>query len=142
MPRLIFRILDSLPLTGSGKVDRQALAALGEWQAAGTTDWSMRSDGERLVEGIWRALLRHDRFGPDDDFLAAGGDSLLAMHAITQLQRQHGIHIGLRHFLSAPTVAALGARVDDRIRENLRVDEIELARLLDEFEADAPQRPR
>jgi amino acid adenylation domain-containing protein len=132
------RILESIPLTASGKVDRQALAALTELlpERAATTEWSLRSRGERLVAGIWRALLQHDRFGPDDDFMMVGGDSLLAMHVVARVQQQHGIAVELRDFLSAPTIVALGSRVDDRDGENLRLDEIELARLLDEVEAD------
>jgi amino acid adenylation domain-containing protein len=131
-------ILESIPLTASGKVDRQALAALTEPVAARQTPtaWSARSAGEQLVAGIWQALLRHDRFGPDDEFLTVGGDSLLAMHVVAQVQQQGGIAVELREFLSAPTVAALGSRVDDRDSENLRLDEIELARLLDEVEAE------
>ena len=132
------RMLESIPLTASGKVDRQALGALTEPPVApeAGTMWSTRSPGEQRVAEIWGALLRHDRFGPDDGFLTVGGDSLLAMHVVTQVQQHLGIAVELRDFLSAPTVAALGSRVDNRDGESLRLDEIELTRLLDEVEAE------
>jgi hypothetical protein len=102
-----FVLLDTLPLTASGKVDRRALTALEEATPAheSPASWSARSAVELAVAGIWRELLGHDQFGAHDGFLEAGGDSLLAMRVLTRVRQQLGMEIALPDFLSEPTVA-------------------------------------
>jgi amino acid adenylation domain-containing protein len=116
-----FVLLDELPLTASGKVDRQALAALTDRRASNASppDWSDRSRREQEVAQIWRGVLGHDRFGPDDDFLLVGGDSLLAMRAINRLRQQFQIDIPLRDIFDSRTVATVAALIDrlDRNRQ-------------------------
>jgi acyl carrier protein len=131
-----FVLLDALPLTASGKVDRRALAALEEAapRHESPASWSAGSDVELIVAGIWRELLGHDQFGAHDGFLAAGGDSLLAMRVLTRVRQQFGVEIALPDFLSEPTVAALSVALERRRAENQRTSDAELARLLDEVE--------
>lgn len=132
-----FVLLDSLPLTASGKVDRRAINALEDATPAHvrSASWSACSDVEEAVAGIWRELLGHDQFGPRDGFLAAGGDSLLAMRVLTRVRQQLGAEIALPDFLSEPTVAALSCAVEHRRTDAQRASDAELARLLDEIES-------
>jgi acyl-CoA synthetase (AMP-forming)/AMP-acid ligase II/aryl carrier-like protein len=132
-----FVLLDSLPLTASGKVDRRAINALEDAAPARvpSASWSACSAVELTVAGIWRELLGHDQFGPHDGFLAAGGDSLLAMRVLTRVRQQLGVEITLPDFLSGPTVAALALAVERRRTDDQRASDAELARLLDEIES-------
>jgi acyl-coenzyme A synthetase/AMP-(fatty) acid ligase/acyl carrier protein len=131
-----FVLLDALPLTASGKVDRRALTAVEEAtpEHESAASWSTRSPVEQAVAGIWRELLGHDQFGAHDGFLAAGGDSLLAMRVLTRVRQQFGVEIALQDFLSEPTVAALSLAVERRRADEHRASDAELARLLDEVE--------
>jgi acyl-CoA synthetase (AMP-forming)/AMP-acid ligase II/acyl carrier protein len=131
-----FVVLDALPLAATGKVDRRAINALEDAaQVHGSpVSWSGRSVVEQTIAGIWQELLGHDRFGPDDAFLAAGGDSLLAMRVLTRMRQQLDVDLPLPDFLSAPTVAALAAAVERRRADHQRASDAELARILDEIE--------
>ncbi|MER6345050.1 non-ribosomal peptide synthetase/type I polyketide synthase [Streptomyces sp. NPDC001595] len=80
-------LLDALPLTGTGKVDRGALlTAAGEARAAGPLPCGPGDTEERLAR-IWCELLGVDHVGRDDDFFDLGGDSLLALHVFDRLAR-------------------------------------------------------
>jgi len=131
-----FVFLEALPLTASGKVDRRAINALEDATPApaSAVSWSNRSVVEHAVAGIWRELLGHDRFGADEGFLAAGGDSLLAMRVLTRVRQQLGVDVALPDFLRAPTVAALAEAVERQRADDQRASDAELARLLDEIE--------
>ena len=131
-----FVLLDALPLTANGKVDRRAINALEDAAPvrASSASWSSRSVVEQAIAGIWQELLGHDRFGADEAFLAAGGDSLLAMRVLTRVRQQLGVEVALPDFLRAPTVAALAATVERQRADHQRASDAELARLLDEIE--------
>jgi aryl carrier-like protein len=130
-----FVLLDALPLTASGKVDRRAINALEDAiPSHALASWSHRSVTEQAIAGIWQELLGHDRFGAGETFLAAGGDSLLAMRVLTRLRRQLGVDVALADFLRAPTVAALAETVDRQRADHQRANDAEVARLLDDIE--------
>ncbi len=103
----IFRTVEALPLSASGKVDRRALAGLAEVQARREADYvAPRDTVERRIAEIWCELLNVERVGALDDFFALGGHSLLATQATMKIRRLYG-DIPLRALLAAPTVAAL-----------------------------------
>jgi aryl carrier-like protein len=131
-----FVLLDALPLTASGKVDRRAIDALPDATPAEAprVSWSDRSVVERAIAGIWQELLGHDRFGADEGFLAAGGDSLLAMRVLTRVRQQLGVDVALPDFLRAPTVVALAGTIERQHADELRASDAELEQLLDEIE--------
>ena len=131
-----FVLLDALPLTASGKVDRRAINALEDATPASASpvSWSNRSSVEQTIAGMWRELLGHDRFGAEEGFLEAGGDSLLAMRVLTRVRQQLGVDVTLPEFLRAPTVAALAEAVERQRADEQRASDAELARLLDEIE--------
>ena len=131
-----FVLLDSLPLTANGKADRRAINALEDAAPvrASAASWSSRSGIEQAIAGIWQELLGHDRFGADETFLEAGGDSLLAMRVLTRVRQQLGVDIALPDFLRASTVAALAIIIERQRADHQRAGDAELARLLDEIE--------
>ncbi|MFE3541567.1 amino acid adenylation domain-containing protein [Nocardia sp. NPDC059177] len=101
-------VLDELPLTPVGKVDRAALPtpSLSSKSAATPTD-SM----EQLIAAVLAGLLGVDRVGADDDFFALGGNSLLANRLVARLGVATGKNIPARTVFDAPTVSRLAAAV-------------------------------
>ncbi|GAA2742173.1 amino acid adenylation domain-containing protein [Kitasatospora cinereorecta] len=74
--------------------------------------------GERLetVLGFVRELLEQPELGPDDDFMARGGSSLLAARLLWNVQTALGVEVSMRSFFDAPTAAHLAREVEDLLR--------------------------
>jgi amino acid adenylation domain-containing protein len=108
-----FVVLDALPLTSSGKVDRRALprpeaGAIEAGEAAGA-----RGPVEEVVAGVYAELLGRPPggVGARDGFFDLGGHSLLATQAIARIRAALGVDLPLRALFEAPRVADLAARV-------------------------------
>lgn len=104
-------VLDRLPLTRTGKLDRAALPAV---TAVDTPRRAPRDDRERALLGIWTGLLGVADLGVDDDFFANGGHSLLAATAAATVRRTLGVELSLRELFTHPTVAALAGLLAGR----------------------------
>ncbi|MFI5906734.1 amino acid adenylation domain-containing protein [Dactylosporangium sp. NPDC051541] len=102
-------VIERIPLTGNGKVDREALPAP---VAAGGGYVAPRTPGEDLVAQIWASVLGVERVGAHDDFFALGGHSLLAIAAVARLCAATGRDVPVRALFLAPTVAGLAAELD------------------------------
>ncbi len=81
-------VLDEMPLTPNGKVDRARLPVPD--QASGADRVGLRGRDEELVATVWREVLDCAEIGRDDDFFDLGGDSLLAGRVLTALRRATG----------------------------------------------------
>jgi acyl carrier protein len=106
-----FVLLDALPSTVNGKLDRAALPAPGRSEAAPGGD---RSPGEERMAAIWGRVLGIDarRLGGDDDFFAVGGHSLAATRVVAAVREEFGTETPLRAIFETPTLAALAAVVE------------------------------
>lgn len=108
-----FNLLESLPLTLNGKVDRPALAALPGGEAASVAVAAEpETDTEKALAALWAELLALERVGIDDDFFDLGGHSLLAIRAVARMRDSLGVSLSLRNLLESPTVRGLAAVVD------------------------------
>jgi amino acid adenylation domain-containing protein len=111
-------VIDALPLTPSGKVDRKALPApeggAGIVQAAYVAP---RTPSEEVLAGIWAQLLELERVGVNDNFFELGGHSLLAMRVTARLREAFGIELPLRVMFEAPTVAELSKSIEENLRQ-------------------------
>ena len=103
-------VLESFPLTASGKLDRKALPAP-TWGASGEGWIAPRTPAEEIVAGIWAELLRLERVGVNDDFFDLGGHSLLGSQAMARLREAFGVALPLRALFEAPTVAGIAERL-------------------------------
>ncbi len=105
-----FARLEALPLTGNGKLDRAALAALAvERRGSEGEHVAPRTAVEEVVAGVFAELLGVERVGLRDDFFALGGHSLLATQAVSRLQQVFRIKVPLRDFFGASTVESVAA---------------------------------
>jgi amino acid adenylation domain-containing protein len=106
-------VLEALPVTTSGKIDRFALPAPGETvcvpRESGREDDSTTL-GHVLTE--MRRLLASDAIGPADDFIAAGGDSLTAARLLDSLGNRYGLALPLDLMDRAANASALSAAID------------------------------
>jgi amino acid adenylation domain-containing protein/non-ribosomal peptide synthase protein (TIGR01720 family) len=100
-------VLDALPLTPSGKVDRLRLPAPAPAAAAGGYV-APRDEVERCLADAWAAVLRVARVGVHDNLFELGGDSVASIR-IAAAVRAHGVAVTPRDFFAHPTVAGLAA---------------------------------
>jgi hypothetical protein len=105
-----FVLLDKLPSTPNGKLDRGALSAMRvDETASGAGYVSPRTALEQIVAGIWAELLRLERVGLGENFFEIGGHSLLAVQVTTRLRELFHVEAPLGGFLANPTVEGLCA---------------------------------
>jgi amino acid adenylation domain-containing protein len=99
-------VLDALPLTAHGKLDRRALPAPAEDATAGAGYVAPSTEAERGIARIWQELLGRERMGVQDDFFAAGGDSLLATRVVLRTRELLGREVPLASLFDHRTLAA------------------------------------
>ncbi len=103
-----FVMIDALPLTSNGKLDRQALP---EPKFKGTTASEKRNRPRTVLEqdlaGIWRRLFERENIGHDDHFFDLGGHSLLAVRLVAEIERQTNRRLPISLLFQSPTIASL-----------------------------------
>src|SRR5437660_8427379 len=118
-----FVLMEEFPLTPNGKIDRHALPAVA---FEGTPSATPRSQGaapeadagrpftetEAPLAGIWTELLKVPHVGVEDDFFDLGGQSLVAIKAVSRIREVFGVDLPVRHFFEHPTVAGLAEVID------------------------------
>ncbi len=119
-----FEMVDELPRTPSGKVDRRALPAPKSLQAATVPPPALAASASLApaprpasssaagisLEGVlqlFRELLKHDAIEADDNFFQKGGTSILAMKAVALLKQRHGIDLAITQFFERSSATAL-----------------------------------
>ncbi|WP_156688117.1 non-ribosomal peptide synthetase [Mycobacterium sp. Marseille-P9652] len=103
-------VLDEIPITAHGKIDRAALPA--PEVGSGTQFREPRTATERRVAGLFGELLGRDRVGADDSFFELGGHSLLATKLVAAMRNAFGVDVGVREVFELSTVARIAAHID------------------------------
>ncbi|KYC42747.1 hypothetical protein WA1_15530, partial [Scytonema hofmannii PCC 7110] len=112
-------ILESLPLTPSGKVDRRALPTPdmgGELQEQYVAP---RTPIEEILVQIWIQVLKVERIGVRDRFFTLGGHSLLATQLVSRIRNTFKVELPLRSVFATPTVAELALLIQQLQQENV-----------------------
>ncbi|MFB1485371.1 amino acid adenylation domain-containing protein, partial [Corallococcus sp. RDP092CA] len=118
-----FVVLDALPMTPAGKVDRKALPAPTESceERREVEVVAPRTPTEELLVPVWTEVLGVERVGVRDNFFELGGHSLLATQVASRIRELFGVELPLRVLFEAPSVAELARRVDALVAEGLGV---------------------
>ncbi|AMU67375.1 non-ribosomal peptide synthetase [Mycobacteroides abscessus] len=100
-------VLDALPLTVNGKLDKRALPAP-EYRSVGTDYRAPSGPVEKILADIYAQVLGVDRVGVDESFFDLGGDSILSMQVVSRA-RAAGVHCRPRDIFVEQTVSAVAA---------------------------------
>ncbi|HEY0734321.1 MAG TPA: amino acid adenylation domain-containing protein, partial [Herpetosiphonaceae bacterium] len=108
-------LLDTLPLTANGKIDRRALPAP-DWSGEDLAVYvAPRNPVEEITVEIWAAVLKLERIGVHDDFFKLGGHSLLAGQVMARVRQTFQVELPIRSLFEARTVAAFAEVVTEAL---------------------------
>ncbi|MFN6442085.1 MAG: amino acid adenylation domain-containing protein, partial [Nostoc sp. DedSLP01] len=115
-------ILESLPLTSNGKIDRRALPAPELSSTLSDKYVAPRTPLEEILALIWQQVLKIEFVGRHDNFFTLGGHSLLATQLVSRVRSSLKVELPLRSLFAAPTIAELAPLI-----QQLQQQDIELA---------------
>ncbi|WP_331453444.1 amino acid adenylation domain-containing protein [Streptomyces sp. SS162] len=107
-----FCLLDAIPLTSNGKVDRKALPAPDWAGQSGAGHVPPSTPTETALAGIWAELLGLDDPGVHDNFFRVGGDSVGSVRMLSRAADVLGVRLPPRSVFDHPTIAGLAALLD------------------------------
>ncbi|NLE80463.1 MAG: non-ribosomal peptide synthase/polyketide synthase, partial [Rhodococcus sp.] len=107
-------VLDELPMTPAGKLDRNRLPEP-SFEAVATVYRAPGTPTESRLADLFTELLKVDRVGVDDSFFDLGGDSLVATRVVSRINAAFATEIGVLDLFEAPSVSQLAERVDAQL---------------------------
>jgi len=117
-----FTVVDAIPLTHNGKVDRRALADRDGMRLELSEEYHPpRNELELYLCELWEEMLSLPRVGIHDDFLALGGDSIQGF-LISAKANTKGLGLSSTQFFSTPTIAETAAAVEEQHRGRGDID--------------------
>lgn len=125
-------VLDQLPLTASGKVDRRALPAPEHGEFPGQRYVPPRTPTEETLARIWSEVLEVEQVGIHDNFFTLGGHSLLVTQVISRIREAFNVDISIQTFFQSPNVADLSIAVTEQRAQTKDADYIN--QILDHLE--------
>jgi arthrofactin-type cyclic lipopeptide synthetase C len=109
-------MLEALPLTANGKLDRRSLPRPDEQAYTRREYEAPQGQVEEVLAGIWREVLNVERVGRNDNFFELGGHSLLATRLMAQIRDLLGLELPLFEIFDASSLDELAARTGQLIR--------------------------
>ncbi|MBE4753752.1 amino acid adenylation domain-containing protein, partial [Corallococcus sp. ZKHCc1 1396] len=106
-----FVLLETLPLTSSGKVDRKALPTPDGALTASVEYVAPRNETEQKLAALWSEVLRVERVGVHDNFFELGGHSLLVTQVVSRIRASFGVELSLPTVFEASTLDALARAI-------------------------------
>ncbi|VVD77537.1 peptide synthetase [Pandoraea iniqua] len=129
-------VLDALPATNNGKIDRGALSRMPAQRTVTATEDEPLTETETQLRALWARLLDLEPFeiGRDDSFFNLGGHSLLVSRLMLAVKKEFGGNAPLARFMERPTVSALaslltsddlkkGERIPQRVFDDMALPE-------------------
>lgn len=116
-------VLQQLPLTSNGKVDRKALPAPAQTRPEDVGEYvAPRTELEVKLADLWRGLLGVAQVGMQDNFFELGGHSLLVVKAMFEINKSFGCSLKVADVYGSPTVRELAARICGVVTQADHVD--------------------
>ncbi len=113
-----FVMLDALPLTPSGKVNRLALPAPGQADELGEQLYiAPRTETEEKLAEIWQTVLHLERVSAQANFFELGGHSLLATQILSRVRREFEVQLSLKQFFEAPTLEGVAGKIETALAD-------------------------
>jgi acyl-coenzyme A synthetase/AMP-(fatty) acid ligase/acyl carrier protein len=113
-----FVILEALPLTRNGKIDRLALPSPNFTKVELLDNQTPRTSVEAQLVQIWSKILGREQIGIEDNFFDLGGHSLLATQLVSRIRDRFGVQMPLRIMFETPTIAGLAQYIAAISRAN------------------------
>lgn len=108
-----FVLMEKFPLTSNGKIDRQALPPFSYENMQSAHEFVRpHTETEKALAAIWRELLKVENIGINDDFFDLGGQSLMAIKAVSRIRDVFEVDLPLRNLFERPTIAGLAEVID------------------------------
>ncbi len=115
-----FVLLEHIPVTANGKLDKAALPAPTEKNQLRRDNYvAPRNELEQMVEGILSPILGLERVSIHDNFFLLGGHSLMGAQVIAKVRDIFDVELNLRNVFECPTVAKLSARIESSLTARL-----------------------
>ena len=111
-------VLDVMPLSANGKINRKALPAPEQFgiETAGTYV-APRTPTQEMLAAIFDDVLRLDCVGLNDNFFELGGHSLSATQVVSRVRQTFGVNLQVRALFESPTVATLSDTIEQMLRD-------------------------
>jgi AMP-binding enzyme C-terminal domain/Phosphopantetheine attachment site len=111
-------VLEEMPLTASGKIDRKRLPLIKQADRQVEQEYTGARTGiEEMLVRIFEEVLKANRIGVQDNFFEIGGHSLLATQVISRVREAFGVEVGVRSVFEDATVERLGCRSEEALRD-------------------------
>lgn len=107
----VYIVMENLPMTTSGKIDKRALPLPEEGDLQKNSYVAPRSESEQQLAELWQQLLNIEQVGINDNFFALGGHSLLATRLVSLIRQSFRVELPLRSLFDSPTIAELSERL-------------------------------
>jgi amino acid adenylation domain-containing protein len=114
-------ILEFLPLTSNGKIDRRALPIPDLHSQREDKYVAPRTPIEEILAQVWTQILKVEQVGIHDNFFTFGGHSLLATQLVSRIRTNFKVELPLRSLFAAPTVAELAQSIQQLQQQNIEL---------------------
>ncbi|MDC5872153.1 amino acid adenylation domain-containing protein [Vibrio europaeus] len=111
-------VLDSLPLTPAGKVDRNSLPEP-EFKSVLSQGLPPQGEKETLLAEVWQELLGIESVSREDSFFALGGDSILSLQLVSKLKLA-GLNVSPKQVFQAPVLSELAQVLEAAVEQEQR----------------------
>lgn len=118
-----FVVLEQMPITSNGKINRQALPPPDESRLLDESEWSApESLIEKKLAEIWSETFKVKKIGIYDNFFHLGGHSIKAIKVVNRINQIFDVNLSVRHLFEEPTIGGLALLVEEAMIEKLETE--------------------